>query len=312
MTIYTRTLQPDGGAFALNRFGLAVPKRLAHTPPSKPTAADLFCGAGGFSLGFIQAGWDVVFAIDNDVGACQTYFYNLCLAPSMHARVASTQPALLRKFMKGVKSWFKSGREATVVPLNREAVEITKEGEGNIHHAAFHLATDPDRPLAGFADPPVRLLIIDDVRNWAWEDIRRTLAEMNAPTHINAVIGGPPCQGFSRAGKRQVMDLRNSLVFEFVRLVHEIEPETVCFENVPDIADMITPWGEPVTDAIQKALEDKGYLAQITRLQALGPEPVIMANGRPAGKEKTSRRARHRAAKQKVGAQIALPLGDES
>ena len=44
----------------------------------KPTAIDLFCGAGGFSVGFIQAGWNVVCGIDNNFDAMNTYWCNLC------------------------------------------------------------------------------------------------------------------------------------------------------------------------------------------------------------------------------------------
>ena len=34
---------------------------------------------------------------------------------------------------------------------------------------------------------------------------------------IDLIIGGPPCQGFSNAGKRDIKDPRNSLFMEFVR-----------------------------------------------------------------------------------------------
>ena len=43
----------------------------------KPTAIDLFAGAGGLSLGLMQAGFDVRFALDNDEDAVRTYRYNL-------------------------------------------------------------------------------------------------------------------------------------------------------------------------------------------------------------------------------------------
>ena len=33
---------------------------------TRPKAIDLFCGAGGMSLGFEQAGFDIVFAVDSD------------------------------------------------------------------------------------------------------------------------------------------------------------------------------------------------------------------------------------------------------
>jgi len=44
----------------------------------KPIGIDLFCGAGGFSLGVIQAGYDVRVGVDNDVAALATYSRNLC------------------------------------------------------------------------------------------------------------------------------------------------------------------------------------------------------------------------------------------
>lgn len=42
-----------------------------------PTCVDLFCGAGGLSLGFQQAGVTVIHAIDNDRAAVKTYRHNL-------------------------------------------------------------------------------------------------------------------------------------------------------------------------------------------------------------------------------------------
>ena len=42
-----------------------------------PTVASLFSGAGGLDLGFIQAGYDVLFANDYDKHACATYRENI-------------------------------------------------------------------------------------------------------------------------------------------------------------------------------------------------------------------------------------------
>jgi DNA (cytosine-5)-methyltransferase 1 len=44
--------------------------------PSKPRAIDLFCGAGGLSLGLLQAGFDVTGALDLDALACRAYRLN--------------------------------------------------------------------------------------------------------------------------------------------------------------------------------------------------------------------------------------------
>ena len=43
-----------------------------------PKAMDLFCGCGGFSLGFLNAGYEVVAAVDNSTMALATYWHNLC------------------------------------------------------------------------------------------------------------------------------------------------------------------------------------------------------------------------------------------
>ncbi len=64
------------------------------------------------------------------------------------------------------------------------------------------------------------------------------------------VTGGPPCQGFTSAGPRRVGDVRNNLVAEFSRLVVQLLPEWVLFENVEGfltldkgrfVLDLITP-----------------------------------------------------------------------
>ena len=55
---------------------------------------------------------------------------------------------------------------------------------------------------------------------------------------IHLVIGGPPCQGFSVAGKRDPNDPRNKLFYEFVRVVNELKPWYVVLENVPGILTM--------------------------------------------------------------------------
>lgn len=49
---------------------------------------------------------------------------------------------------------------------------------------------------------------------------------------IDAVFGGPPCQGFSMAGKRDKNDPRNMLFKEYLRVVGEISPDYVIMENV--------------------------------------------------------------------------------
>jgi DNA (cytosine-5)-methyltransferase 1 len=52
---------------------------------------------------------------------------------------------------------------------------------------------------------------------------------------LDGLIGGPPCQGFSTMGKRQLDDSRNDLFGHFMRLVDETRPAFFLAENVPGI-----------------------------------------------------------------------------
>ena len=49
---------------------------------------------------------------------------------------------------------------------------------------------------------------------------------------IDVIFGGPPCQGFSLAGKRALDDPRNILFKEYLRIVNDIRPKYVVMENV--------------------------------------------------------------------------------
>ena len=82
----------------------------------------------------------------------------------------------------------------------------------------------------------------------------RELKEKEALTDItfpNIIIGGPPCQGFSMAGKRDKKDPRNSLFMEYIRFVKYIKPDAFVMENVPGILTMKTNDGELVVNIIQ-------------------------------------------------------------
>jgi DNA (cytosine-5)-methyltransferase 1 len=50
------------------------------------------------------------------------------------------------------------------------------------------------------------------------------------------VIGGPPCQGFSVAGKMDVNDIRSELVYTFMDIVDDMEPRAFVMENVKSLA----------------------------------------------------------------------------
>jgi DNA (cytosine-5)-methyltransferase 1 len=157
----------------------------------QPTVVDLFCGAGGMSLGFESAGFRPVLGVDFDRWACQTF------AANIPARVV-------------------------VQDLN----EITD----------FHTF---------FAEHGVH--------------------------QVTGIIGGPPCQGFSRVGRGRIRhrdrlkghsglqkDPRNHLYRQFLAAVAALRPLFFVMENVPDLARYEDEDGL-LADQIKLAFEQLDY-----------------------------------------------------
>ncbi|MGH2414565.1 MAG: DNA cytosine methyltransferase [Microcystaceae cyanobacterium] len=124
----------------------------------RPIAVDLFAGAGGMTLGFEQAGFDVLASVEIDPIHCTTHEYNF----------------------------------------------------------------------------PFWSIFCKSVTDITGKEIRKSSSIGNQ--EIDVVFGGPPCQGFSLIGKRSLNDHRNSLIFEFLRLVLDLQPKFFVMENVPGIA----------------------------------------------------------------------------
>ena len=84
----------------------------------------------------------------------------------------------------------------------------------------------------------------------------------------DVVIGGPPCQGFSMAGKRDNKDPRNSLFMEYLKFVKAFEPTYFVLENVPGILTMKTSSGEFVKDILISEVSKLGYSLKYQKLYA--------------------------------------------
>ena len=81
---------------------------------------------------------------------------------------------------------------------------------------------------------------------------------------VFAVVGGPPCQSFSTAGKRQgVEDARGQLYQEFINVVAALKPRFFIFENVKGLASMPTDPldknSKPVLQTILETFSAIGY-----------------------------------------------------
>ncbi len=135
----------------------------------RPIAIDLFAGAGGLSLGFEQAGFDVVAAVEYDPVHALTHAYNFPRCEVICRDVSKIRSS--------------------------EIVDAAKRSFERMYP------------------------------NSKW------------PGRVDAIIGGPPCQGFSTGGKRQTNDERNNLFLQFVRIVTEIRPSSVCLENVAGLLE---------------------------------------------------------------------------
>ena len=107
-------------------------------------------------------------------------------------------------------------------------------------------------------------IIIDDITNIT--DLDNLLLDNNIT--IDGIIGGPPCQGFSNSGNRDVNDPRNSLFMEYVRFVKHFKPKFFVMENVQGILSMKTKTGALVKDLILSEFKNLGYNVDIHILNA--------------------------------------------
>jgi len=148
---------------------------------------DLFCGAGGLSLGFSWAGYKIVAANDNFKQACATYRAN-------------------------------------------------------------HAGTT---------------LIEGDITS---KNIRSKLLKVAKKGKVDIVVGGPPCQGFSHAGKRMIDDPRNFLYKEFVTIVGRLKPKVFVLENVEGI---LTINGGKTYEEIKGNFRKLGYSVVGHKLHAV-------------------------------------------
>jgi DNA (cytosine-5)-methyltransferase 1 len=164
-----------------------IKARRVETGATARSAVDLFSGAGGVTLGLINAGFDV----------------RLCSDVS-------------------------------------ESCEAT------------HRRNFPEIPF-----------IRQDIRQLAGADICREAGIGNG--ELDLLIGGPPCQGFSIIGQRQLWDPRNGLFREFMGVAEELKPKAIVIENVTGLATLERG---AVLAELGAAFRDAGYSVDCAELLA--------------------------------------------
>ena len=176
------------------------------------TAIDLFAGAGGFSLGLRRAGFDVVLANEYSVDAEWTYRHNI-----------------LGDTPEGVFP------ERPNDPSTRARKAYGAEARQQMLQDREALPQDFERHMRG-----------GDVREMLPDQWLRTWLERH-PAGVDLLVAGPPCQGFSCAGKACPDDERNLLVHEAIRVIGVVQPRIAILENVPGMlerhADLIREIG---------------------------------------------------------------------
>ena len=100
--------------------------------------------------------------------------------------------------------------------------------------------------------------------------IRKNKALRKRLSDLDLISGGPPCQGFSMAGKRKASVKKNTLPFAFVELVKDLKPKSVLIENVIGILSPFQSEGhkEIAAKQIVLALSQIGYRVAIVKLNS--------------------------------------------
>ena len=116
---------------------------------------------------------------------------------------------------------------------------------------------------------------IDKNKNFKWPKwLEKTNHDINLITKTNEkdlkslqgkiklIAGGPPCQGFSMAGRRREKDDRNKLIDSYIKFVELVKPEMLFFENVKGFTIGFKKGnkrGEAYSEYVVSKLEQLGY-----------------------------------------------------
>ncbi|RYE59526.1 MAG: DNA cytosine methyltransferase [Sphingobacteriales bacterium] len=202
---------------------------------------ELFAGCGGLSLGLKQAGFDLFFANELSPMASETFALNL-LGEDL-AQLSQTEEAESKKLL-----WLKSNFPRTNIA--KRLKENPQTYEAGPYQDITDETTLDDK------------LIVGDINEFLKQIAENeSLSLKIKEKEVDLVAGGPPCQGFSLAGKREFSDSKNKLPLSFVHFVNLARPKLVLLENVKGIIHPFKSDGKKVHSwlEISKAFAFIGY-----------------------------------------------------
>jgi len=83
---------------------------------------------------------------------------------------------------------------------------------------------------------------------------------------VDIVFGGPPCQGFSVAGKMDPHDPRSQHIWTFAEIVKKCQPKAFLMENVKALGQL-KKW-EPLREELLQAFREAGYMVNFVILNS--------------------------------------------
>lgn len=119
----------------------------------------------------------------------------------------------------------------------------------------FSSEFDPDSKAKNINNQPARMIYNKNFGEYPHGDITK-IKSTDVPDH-DILVGGPPCQGFSIAGKREgLCGAKGSMFYEFIRIARDKQPMLLLIENVKGLLSSNGGWDFA---KILIELEDAGY-----------------------------------------------------
>lgn len=175
------------------------------------TFIELFAGCGGLSLGLRSAGFKELLANELSPMPAETFALNLMGVDMRSPEFAATEPSKRRVL------WLDSDTADVIKRLSDNPFERPQTDMSEVGNAG---------DLSG-------KLVIGDIRR-----LNQFVENRESPLihgEVDLVSGGPPCQSFSLAGRRELGNQRNQLPWEFAKFVNYQRPRMVLLENVEGI-----------------------------------------------------------------------------